>query len=135
MRLCLNILEKVMKTNHELFGRPWTCLNLCDKYKCSRPFSDCESLFNVVVFCWSARIMLILKVEPWVSYKLLVNLNKTPTECFQMIPKAYGEDCMSHTHVWMVQKWTTSDQKITDCLRRPPKLSVQMIAEDKRHSI
>ena len=35
-----------------------------------------------------------------VNIKFLVKLKKSATETFQLLTEAYGEDCMSHAHVF-----------------------------------
>lgn len=44
--------------------------------------------------------MLSLKVEQRVNLNILVKLHKTPTECFQMLTTAYGNDGLSRARVF-----------------------------------
>ncbi|XP_072765112.1 uncharacterized protein [Anoplolepis gracilipes] len=55
--------------------------------------------------------MLSVKIEQHVNLKFSVNLNKTPTECLQILTQAYGEDCMSRTRVFEWHKRFTEGRE------------------------
>ena len=55
------------------------------------------------------RKMLNLKTEQRVNLKFLVKLNKTATECLQMLSDVYREDCMSRARVFEWHKRFTED--------------------------
>ena len=44
--------------------------------------------------------MLNLKTDKRVNFKFLMKLNKTATECLQMLSDVHREDCMSRARVF-----------------------------------
>lgn len=89
------------------------------------------------------------KREQRINLKFLVELKKTPVECYELLKQAYGENSLSREYVleWYRryfegQESSDDDQrliplaadvstvnKICDTLRRDPHISVQMISE------
>ncbi|XP_039610931.1 protein GVQW3-like [Polypterus senegalus] len=90
--------------------------------------------------------MLSLKVEQRVNLKFLVKLNKTPTECFQMLTGAYGEYCMSRARVFEWHKRFSEGRENVEDNERPGRPSTsrteenvekirQMVRKDRRLSV
>ena len=97
------------------------------------------------------RKMLNLKTEQRVNLKFLVKLNKTVTECLQMLPDVYREDCVSRARVFEWHKRFTEGrmsvedhkrtgrpntsrtgenmERINRIVRQDRRLGVRMIAE------
>jgi transposase len=95
--------------------------------------------------------MLSSKVEQRVAVKILVKLNKTPTEYFRMLTEAYGADFMSRARVFewhkrfsdgredvedderpgrpCTSKKNENVEKIEQIIRIDRRLSIRMIVE------
>jgi len=48
--------------------------------------------------------MLSVNVEQHVNVKICMKLGKSATETYDLLKKVYGDDCVSHTHVFEMFK-------------------------------